>query len=184
MGYKLPNLGQDDNAVPELSNAKLSGTTQLGGTTLLTGVLERDGVVITPSAADLNLLSGLAASGLAVTRSFEVEISCPNGIAQTGAIFTVPAGSVILDVCTVCTEAFNGGTTKNFAVGVNGNNDKYIDPVDCPVTKDGVMDIFGGTNQDQKTYEVCAAAVPIIYLYTNSSTATTGKMKVKIIYVP
>ena len=178
MGYKLPNLGQDDNAIPELSNTKLTGTTKI------TGELQKEGVAISATAADLNLLEGLAASGLAVTRSFEVEISCPNGTAKTGAIFTVPAGSVILDVCTICTEAFNGGTTKNFAVGVTGNNDKYIDPVDCPVTLAGVMDIFGGTNQDQKTYEVCAAAVPIIYLYTNSATATAGKMKVKIIYVP
>ena len=170
MGYDFPNLGKDQEAIPTLTNPKLNGTIVING------------VTVTATPAELNLVAGIISGGYTLLKYVELEIVCANGIAQTGAVATIPKGAVIMDVMTWCTQAFNGGTTKTFEVGIAANTDKYIDPVDCPVTLDGVMDIFIGTNQDQKTAEPLGADMPVTYKYTNSAGATTGKMKVRIAY--
>ena len=179
MGWRIPFLGHKDDEIAEFTNVLLRGTTDIRGTVKI------DEVAITATPADLNLIAGLAAPAITtgMVKYFEKEITCSVGIAQTGAIVTVPLGAVILDVMTHCTVAFNGDTTTTFEVGLAANTDKYIDPVDCPVTLNGVMNIPIGTNQDQKTTEVLGAAMAIIYTYTNTAKATAGKMKVKVIYV-
>lgn len=187
MAFKLPGLTELLQGIPEFWDAILRHKTRVIDTLDFESgsTLKIEGVQVTSKAADLNLVAGLAVGAITsgLVKYFEKEISCPNGTAQTGAVVTVPAGSIILEVMTTCTEAFNGGTTKTFEVGVTANTDKYIDPVDCPVTLNGVMCLVGGTNNDQKIAEATGAAIPIIYTYTNTATATAGKMKVKVIYV-
>lgn len=140
-------------------------------------------VGVTSDKDDLNLLSAQALVATAVVKVYEEEVDCSGGgSAQTEALITLPLGSVIIEIATVCTEAFDGDTTKTFEVGITGNTDKYIDPVDCPVTLNGVMYMFGGTNNDQQNPE-CVASTPLKATWTNDANATAGKMKVRVVYV-
>jgi hypothetical protein len=187
MAYKIPGLTQDiKDGVVELWDLILRNKTRVidsvdfeSGSTLLI-----EGTTVTAKAADLNLVAGLITGAITsgVVKYFEKGITCANGTAQTGAIVTIPQGAIILEVMTICTEAFNGNATKTFEVGITGNTDKYIDPVDCPVTLAGVMAMEIGTNNDQKLKEPLGAAMALIYTYTNTAAATTGKMKVKVVY--
>jgi len=112
----------------------------------------------------------------------EVVDCSAGGSAQTEALITLATGQVIQEIVCIVTEAFNGNATKTFEVGIAANTDKYIDPVDCPVTLAGIMTLTGGTTNDQKTPEVLAASTPLIATWTNTAAATTGKIKVTIIY--
>ena len=170
MAYKIPGLGESLDGVPQLWD------TQLKGTTTVTGTLVVGGASFTVGTSDGSITTGNV-------KYFDKEVTCSNGTAVETAIATITAGSIILDVMTICTEAFNGGTTKTFKVGLHANTDKYIDDVDCPVTLAGVMDIFIGTNQDQKTAEPLSADMIIVSTHTNSAGATTGKVKVRIVYI-
>lgn len=178
MGVDIPGLINKPDTLATLTNAILKGTTDMQG------YLKVNSVLMTSTPADINLVAGLAAGAITtgLTQYFEKEITCANGTATETAIVTIPKGSIILEVMTLCTEAFNGDTTKTFKVGLTGNTDKYIDDVDCPVTLDGVMGMVMGTNQDQKTPEPCGAAMAIVATHTNTATATAGKMKVKVVY--
>ena len=169
---------------------KVDGVTELTDVSLK-GQLWRDNVAMTATSADLNTIAGVAlagttpvalATGYSVAKVFDKEVTCSNGTAVETAICTVPKGSLILDVMAWCTEAFNGAVTKTFQVGLTGNTDKYIDNADMAVTLDAVLDIFTGTNQDQKTAEPCGTAMAIVSTHTNTTGATAGKMKVKVIY--
>ena len=112
------------------------------------------------------------------------EVDCSGGgTAETEALCTLAADSMILEIATLCTEAFDGDTTKTFEVGVSGNTDKYIDPVDCPVTLNGTMSMVGGTNNDQQSAEAVGASTALIATWTNTASATAGKMKVFVIYI-
>ena len=178
MGIRIPGLINNPDVVPELTDALFRGTTDIRGAVKIGEVL------MTSAPADLNLVSGLVASAITtgLVKYYEVEITCANGTAVVVPLITVPIGSIILEVMTRCTEAFNGDTTKTFEVGVEGNTDKYIDPVDCPVTLAGVMCLVAGTNNDRKVAEPLGAAMALRAVYTNTALATTGKMKVKIVY--
>ena len=178
MGYDIPGVRADPNAIVSLTAPILKGVVDIRGS------ISVDEVVQTATPADVNLIAGLAAGAITtgLVKYWESELTIPNGTAQTTALFTVPKGSILLNVMTLCTEAFNGDTTKTFEVGVTGNTDKYIDPVDCVVTVDGVMSMTTGTNNDQKLAEPLGAATALIATWTNTATATTGKMKVKVVY--
>lgn len=118
-----------------------------------------------------------------IYKAYEEEVDCSvGGEAEIEALVTLSAGTVILEIITVCTQAFNGNETKTFEVGIATNTDKYIDPVDCPVTLGGVMTMAGGTNNDQKSAEALIGSTPLIATWTNDAEATAGKMKVKVIY--
>lgn len=112
----------------------------------------------------------------------EIVDCSAGGIAQTEALTTLGAGSVIQDIVCAVTETFNGDATKTFEVGIVGNTDKYIDPVDCPITSGQVMTMSGGTNNDQKVPEALAAGTALIATWTNTAAATTGKIRVTVIY--
>lgn len=178
MGVKIPGVIDNPNVVPEFTDALFRGTTDLRG------YLKVNEVLMTSTPADINLLSGFVVAGMSPVKCLTVAVSCSaGGTAQTAVIGTVPAGSIILEVMTYCTAAFNGGTTKTFEVGVTGNTDKYVDPVDCPVTLAGVMAMEMGTNNDQKVKEPVGAATAIIATWTNTASATAGAMTVKVVYV-
>ena len=174
----IPDNISDPDGIAMLTSPIIKGVMDLQGS------MSKNGVVISSTPADLNLVAGFVAgavtSGLA--RYYEVEITCANGTDVVVPIVVIPAGSIILEVTTRCTEAFDGATTTTFEVGVSGNTDKYIDPSDCPVTLAGVMSIGEGTNQDQKTTEALGASMTIQAVYTNTATATKGKMVVKVVY--
>jgi len=138
------------------------------------------GTAVSSTAAELNLLDGK--TGL--VNVYEETVDCSaGGTAQTEALVTIPAGSIILEIVTLCTAAFDGDTTKTFEVGVAANTDKYIDPVDCAVTLNGFQTMEDGTNNDQKVVEVVSAETAIIATWTNTATATAGEMKVRVIYI-
>jgi len=107
------------------------------------------------------------------------------GSAQTAAICTVPLGSVITEVVAVVKTAFNGDTTKTFEVGVAANTDKYVDPSDFdPGGSAGTYKAMtGGTNNDQKSSEYCAAATAIIATWTNTANASAGAVDVIVSYI-
>ena len=118
-----------------------------------------------------------------IYKAYEEIVDCSaGGVAQTEALVTLSAGTILLEIITICTEAFNSAGVKTFEVGIAANTDKYIDPVDCPVTLNGVMTMAGGTNNDQKTHEALTASTPLIATWTNTAAATAGKMQVKVIY--
>ena len=160
------------------------GTFKIAGTQVTATAAELnklDGV--TAVKDDFNLLAGLVAASKCILKVYEEEVDCSGGgTAQTEALVTLPAGSVIVEVVSLCTEAFDGDTTKTFEVGVSGNTDKYIDPVDCPVTLNGTMSMAGGTNNDQKSAEAVGAETALIATWTNTASATAGKVKVRVVY--
>jgi hypothetical protein len=163
-------------------NDKPDGITAIKDVSL-SGSIWIDNVKNTATAADINLMAGMAATGItSQVKIVDVSVTCANGTATETAIFTVPKGSLILNVMTQCTEAFNGGTTKTFQVGLTANKDKYIDDVDCGVTLDSVLCMTGGTNNDQKTPEACGSSMAIVSTHTNTAGATTGKMLVRVVY--
>jgi hypothetical protein len=179
MGYDIPGVGSHPDKVVTLTDLVLKGTTDW------LGYMKLGGTLLTPTGADINLLAGMAAAGISPVKCLTKTILATTGTAVTTAIGTIPIGSVILDVMTYCTVAFNGATTKTFEVGVAANTDKYIDPSDCGVTLAAVLDIFTGTNQDQKTAEPLTAALDLIATHTNTTHAgaVLGTMVVKVIYV-
>lgn len=120
-----------------------------------------------------------------IFKSIDVEIDCSaGGTAQTTAVGTVPAGSVIFGVVATVVEPFNGNATETFEVGVAGNTDKYIDPVDFDADGAVGTTVFSatGTNNDQKVLEYATAAIPIIATWTNTAAATDGIVRVQVLY--
>ena len=173
MAYDIPGLGESKQGVPTFWDIVLKNGITIGETKL------------TATASDLNLAAGLVAGAITTGfgKYFEKEIDCSAGdTAQTAALLTVPAGATIMEVSTFCTEAFNGDATTTFEVGIVGNTDKYIDPVDCPVTLAGVMSAMSGTNNDQKIPEPLTAALALIATWTNTASATAGKVRVRVLY--
>jgi len=108
------------------------------------------------------------------------------GTAQETAIVTIPLGSIIHEVVLVVTETFDGDATQSIEVGLTGNTDKYIDPVDVggTPTADDYHTMTGGTNNDQLTTEFCVAAQAIVATWTNTADATAGAFDVYVTYTP
>lgn len=109
----------------------------------------------------------------------------PAGTAQTTAVGTVPAGSVILGVVATVVDPFDG-TSDTLEVGITGNTDKYIDPLDLDTDGVAGTTVFSatGTNNDQKVLEYATAAIPIIATWTNTGgTVTAGSVRVQVLYV-
>ncbi len=104
------------------------------------------------------------------------------GTAQTTTCTVVPAGSVILNVIGVVTATFDGDTTTTIEVGVNGNTDKYIDPSDLDPAGTNQLDIFAGTNQDQKGMEYVSAETTLLCTWTNTASASAGAASIYVVY--
>ena len=120
-----------------------------------------------------------------VKRIDTLVTALPDGTASTTAVGTVPAGSVILGVVATVVDPFDG-TTDTLEVGIAGNTDKYIDPVDLDTDGAAGTTIFSatGTNNDQKVLEYATAAIPVIATWTNTGgTATAGSVRVQVIYI-
>ena len=122
----------------------------------------------------------------ALIKRIDVTLDCSaDDTADTLAVGTVPIGSVILGVVATVVTAFDG-TTDTFEVGITGNTDKYIDPLDLDTDGAVGTTIFSatGTNNDQKVLEYATAAIPIIATYTNTGgTVTAGSVRVQVLYV-
>jgi len=159
--------------------------------------LKKGGVEVTSTADELNKLASVTPGTVAASKAVVVgagkavdlltvckkkEVDASGGDVAEHTIFTIPAGSFLLDIIAYCTEAFNGDTNKKFQVGVAGNTDKYVDDVDCPVTLDGQLDMLAGTNNDQKYPEFLVAETAIRAIATNNANATAGKMMVYVVY--
>jgi hypothetical protein len=179
LGYDIPKLGKDPDAVVVLTNPIIKGKVDMQATV-------NDSTAINAISADLNLIAGMAAAGITLVKCLTKTVSCTTGTAVVTSIGIIPVGSVILSVSTLCTVALNGATTTTFEVGIAGNTDKYIDPVDCPVTLAGVWDmsIAAGSN-DQKLLEVLPAALTLQSVHTNTTHAgaVLGTIVVKVIYI-
>lgn len=173
----VPDNISDPNGIAMFTDPIIKGTMDLQG------VISKNGVALDADIVDLNLLNGYSAASLEPAKVFSKEVDCSGGgTAKTTAICTVPAGSILLNVMTLCTEAFDGDATTTFEVGITDNTDKYIDPVDCPVTLAGVLLMTTGTNNDQKVPEALATDTPIIATWTNTANMTEGKVTVKVVY--
>jgi len=116
----------------------------------------------------------------------DVDVDCSSsGTAQTAAIVTVPADSILLDVTAVATTTFDGDTTTTFEVGVATNTDKYVDPSDFdPASAPSQQSMIGGTNNDQKNPEYISADTAIIATWTNTASASAGAASVRVVYIP
>lgn len=158
------------------------------------GIFKLAGTEVTADAGELNILDGVTAdtnelnlldgmSALVNVVEAEVDMSA-GGQAQTAAIATIPAGSIILEVVAFVTESLDGDATKEIEVGVTGNTDKYIDPDDMGTDADDYMSMAGGTNNDQKVPEYLASETDIIATWTNHDNASAGEVTVKVIYIP
>lgn len=141
----------------------------------------RSGATRAPSAvADINAASAAVRS---VTTSVDASAG---GTAQTAAIVTVPAGSLILGVEAEVITPFDGDTTTTLEVGVGGNIDAYIDTTDfdpsaAAGTKAGSV---GGANNDVVAPQYVSAATPIIATWTNTANASEGEVEVRVLYIP
>lgn len=113
----------------------------------------------------------------------EVDASA-GGSAQTVDCTLVPGGSILLLVMSFCHEAYDGDTTHTLEVGVSGNTDKYLDPVDVPDTAEGQACHIGGTNNDQTTPEILNEDTQLIATWNNTANATAGKHWVLVVYMP
>ena len=140
------------------------------------------------------LLDGLTATSTQLNKaavdgldiSVETVIDCSaDETAETSAVCTVPAGSIIKDVIAIVSVAFDGDATTTFEVGVAGNTDAYIDPSDFDpsgTANTTYMSIAGGTNQDIKAPQWVVAATPIIATWTNTAATTAGSITVRVTY--
>lgn len=116
-----------------------------------------------------------------VTEKFVVDAS---GGSATVNLTTIPAGSLLMSIACECTATYDGDTTKNFSIGITGNTDKYIDPTDAANPTDGdLLEHMGGTNNDEKYFELLAAATQIVATIVNTASATAGSHDVYITYM-
>ena len=125
-------------------------------------------------------------TALGTAQVIEKNVDCSaNTAGATTAIGTVPANSVLINVIAYCDALFNGDTTTTASVGITGNTDKYIDPSDFDVTtKDAQLDMYGGTNNDQKYPEYLGTATPLILTHINTASASAGEVTIRVLYVP
>ena len=133
---------------------------------------------------DLDVTGSISALG--TVQVIEKNVDCSaNTAGATTAIGTVPANSILINVIAYCDALFNGDTTTNASVGITGNTDKYIDPSDFDVTtKDAQLDMYGGTNNDQKYPEYLGTATPLILTHINTASASAGEVTIRVLYVP
>ena len=137
-------------------------------------------------AGNLTVSEAVTLDTDALIKRIDVTLDCSaDETAEALAVGTVPIGSVILGVVATVVTAFDG-TTDTFEVGITGNTDKYIDPLDLDTDGAVGTTIFSatGTNNDQKVLEYATAAIPIIATYTNTGgTVTAGSVRVQVLYV-
>lgn len=107
------------------------------------------------------------------------------GTAQTAALFTIPANSILIMVMAKVVTVFDGATTQTLEVGITGNIDKYIDTTDFDPSAavNTNASSLNGTTNDQKTVEYIAAKSPLIATWTNVTTGTAGKVRVYALYI-
>ena len=128
-------------------------------------------------------ISGKPSFDEAETHVMVLVDTSAGGSAQSAAIVTLPAGVTIQNVVAVVSEVFDGDTATTFEVGVSGNTDKYLDPVDVDVEALAQYDMLSGTNNDQKTAETLAGTTAIIATWTNTANASTGLVEVHVYYL-
>lgn len=126
-------------------------------------------------------ISALSAAIRSVTATVDASAG---GTAQTAALATIPAGSLLLGVRAVVVDPFDGDTTTTFEVGIAGNIDAYIDTSDFdPSAAAGTQaGSIGGTNNDVKVMQFLAAATPLIATWTNTADPAAGEVEVQILY--
>lgn len=133
--------------------------------------------------ADLAVTDVTALLGGVKVASAQVDAS-GGGTAQTTAIATVPAHSLILAVHAAVDTQFNGDTTTTLEVGVSGNIDKYIDTMDFdPSSASAEESNFSSSNADQNTIEYTTTAQALIATWTNVNSASAGAVTVTVYYV-
>jgi hypothetical protein len=107
------------------------------------------------------------------------------GTAQTTAIATVPANSLVLGVLATVVTPFNGATTTTLEVGVTANPDQFIDTVDFDPSAAAGTDAgsIGGVTNDDKVAIFTDAAISVEALWTNTTGATAGDVLVTVLWV-
>jgi hypothetical protein len=121
---------------------------------------------------------------LGLVKVVQTEVDCSGGgQSQDEVLATLPSGATLLNVVAVVTEQFDGDSSKTFEVGVDTNEDKYIDSSDLGSSADSFEDMINGANNDQGSVEAILTETEIKAFWTNHDNATTGKVKVTIIYI-
>jgi hypothetical protein len=107
------------------------------------------------------------------------------GTAETTAIATIPANSLLLNVTAVVTTPFDGDATTTAEVGIATNADAYIDTSDFdPSAGAGTQaSSLNGATNDVKTAQYLSAETDIIATWTNTASMTAGEVKVIVTYV-
>jgi len=137
--------------------------------------------IVDAAESDIDTLEGVS-----TTRTVKVTVDASaGGEAQTTAIATLAAGSILHEVIAVCTVAFDGDTTTTLEVGITGNVDKYIDLAEFDASsEDDYQAMTGGGSNDQGTAEYCLAETAIIATWTNTADAEAGSVDVYVTYTP
>ena len=135
-------------------------------------------------AASATVAALTANSAAVISGSTTVDAS-GGGSAQTTAIVTVPAQSLLLSVQARVVTAFDGDTTQTLEVGVSGNSDAYIDTVDFDPAAAAGTDyaMNGGANNDITNPQWIDDATGIEALWTNDANAAAGEVEVAYIYI-
>lgn len=141
----------------------------------------KDGYVWNGNEVDSN---GVECYGALRVYQAVVDASA-GGSAQETALCTIPANSLIIDCVVEVLEAFDGDTTTTMEVGTNANPDDLIDTLDFdPSAAVGTRKgSFGGTTNDTKAITRLAANYAAVATWTNTASATAGKVLVKLVWL-
>lgn len=148
------------------------------------GAVVLDGTASQQSTiADLAVTDVDALFGAIKVVSASVDASA-GGTAQTTALFTIPANSLLLSVHAAVDTVFDGDTTTTLEVGVSGNIDAYIDTDEFDVTGASEEESnFSSGTADINDIEYSKTARALIATWTNTANATTGAVTVTAHYI-
>jgi predicted phage tail protein len=176
------------------SNAAIAGT-QLASNAAIAGTqLAANAAIAGTQLAAAANIAGTQLSSSAAIAGTQLGVGCLHQVKTsighangTPTIAVLPAGSILTDVMTVCTEAYNA-TAPTVNIGYAGSTDVILPTASITKTLDAVSgedvttrgtDLFS-TNAKRKYY---AAQTTVIATIAGASGNTTGTMDVILSYL-
>lgn len=162
-----------------LSNANLKGTTYINGTAL------------TPTAAELNQLSGVDAAQYPIAKEVTFTETSGSGT-YTGSV-AVPAGATLIDIIVNGVALWNNAGACTLKVGDVADDDGYFTAVDLKATDllagesisfaqaGGKAGAYIANSQVSPRYSASARTISGI-ITTASTGGSTGRTRMTVLY--
>lgn len=197
-GREIFTLDRENRRISVAPNATLVTPGDIEATDIADGAVDTDqladAAVTTDKIADTNVTTDkLAEGGVTKTKLGEgtykvvttvVDVSA-GGSAQTTAIATIPALSVVTEVHLRVTEDFDGDTTQDLAVGVSGTPAKYLASADFETGADDIDsgdEAFASALGSPTVPVSLVSGEAIIATWTNDGSASAGSVRVSVTY--